>query len=477
MKVLLLNPPRAHEIIGNNPAIVEEERGFSPPLGLLYVAAYLREQTAHEVRVIDAQVEGLDQAALQARLAAWRPDVVGMTAMTMTLIDVLACAASVRAAAPAATVVLGGPHVHLYPEETIRLPEVDCLVLGEGEAAFAELVEALDRGRPLRTVPGLVWEEDGRVARSAERPPVADLDSLPFPARELTPYRRYNSLLAAGETVTTLFTSRGCPFRCRFCDRPHLGKAFRARSPENVLAEIEACRELGIREFLLYDDTFTVDRDRARRICDLIVQRQLDIAFDIRARVDTVDEDLLARLKRAGCQGIHYGVEAGTDEMLRVLNKGITLTRVREVFAATRRAGLPTLAYFMIGNPGETREQIESTFRVARELRPDYVHLTVLTPFPGTEVYRQALAEGVIEGDVWRDFARAPRPAFQPPVWAEHLDREELNDLLVRGYRSFYLRPGYILRRLARLRSWTELKRKAKAGLGVWRLRQRGGAA
>jgi len=473
MKVVLINPPRENEIIGNNPKIIEKERGHNPPLGLLYVAGYTAEHSDHELTVIDAQVEELSYEQIGARLTEIQPDVVGLTAMTLTLLDVMRTVEAAKEARSETTVVLGGPHVHLFPEETIRLAGVDFLVLGEGEEAFVELLDALGDENRLRQIPGLVFLCGEEIVNTGMRPPIEDLDALPFPDRRSVPYDKYDSLLAAGEIATTVFTSRGCPFQCRFCDRPHLGKRFRARSSNNVVDELEDCLEIGIRDFLIYDDTFTVQRQRVLDICDEIVRRKLDISFDIRARVDTIDDEMLTHLRKAGCEGIHYGVEAGTEKILTVLNKGITLERAKESFDMTRKHGIPTLAYFMIGSPTETEEDIRSTFKVMRWLNPDYVHLTVLTPFPGTEIYFDALDKGVIEGDVWREFARDPQAAFAPPYWGDLFTREQLNDLLVEGYRSFYLRPRYILRRLWKLRSWSELKKKARAGLGVFKMKSR----
>ena len=176
---------------------------------------------------------------------------------------------------------------------------------------------------------------------------------------------------------------------------------------------------------------------------------------------------MLAKLKKAGCQGIHYGVEAGTEKILKVLNKGIHISQVDEVFRMTRKHKIPVLAYFMIGSPTETRDDIETTFRVMRRLKPDYVHITVLTPFPGTQIYKMGLESGILKRDYWREFAANPTPEFEPPHWGEYFTREELNEFLVKGYKQFYLRPGYIVRRLLKLRSLGEMKRKAKAGLKV----------
>ncbi|MCP4605544.1 MAG: radical SAM protein [Proteobacteria bacterium] len=474
MKILLINPPRKNEIVGNNPAIIDEERGYNPPLGLLYVAAYLEEHTDHKVEIIDAQVEELTYSDLRSRIAKFQPDVAGITAMTMTMIDVLKTIETVKDAYDPARVVLGGPHVHLFPEETARLDGVDYLVLGEGEEVFRDLIEAIDDKKRLRKIQGIAFRSGDSVVNTGVRPAIEDLDVLPFPARHFVPFLKYNSLLSSGEVVTTVFTSRGCPFKCRFCDRPHLGKRFRARSAVNTVDEIEACVEMGIEEFLIYDDTFTVNRGRVIDICDEIKKRGLNIGFDIRARVDTLTGEMLKKLKAAGCQGIHYGVEAGTPKVLKALNKGITLDKAKEVFDLTRRHGIATLAYFMIGNPSETPDDIQTTFQTAKWLNPDYLHLTVLTPFPGTQIYFEALERGIIKKDVWREFAKCPTPAFEPPYWSEYLSREELNQLLIEGYQKFYLRPTYIARRLLKLRSSSELKKKAKAGLKVLGMKLQG---
>lgn len=470
MKVLLINPPSVNELIGNNPPIIEEERGYNPPLGLLYLAAHLEKFSSHEVAVIDSQVEALSWPALKERIAACGPDVVGITAMTFTLIDVLETARLVKEIDEKIPVVLGGPHAHLYPAETLGLPHVDYLVLGEGEIPFHHLIENLGHKGKLEEIHGLAFERNGKVINTGVRGFREDLDEIPFPARHLTPYWKYSSLLAKREPITTMFTSRGCPYRCIFCDRPHLGKRFRARSAKNVVDEMEECVNLGIREFLIYDDTFTVRRKRALDICDEILRRKLDIGWDVRTRVDNVDKEMLKKIRRAGCERIHYGVEAGTDHVLKALRKDITIDQAREAFRLSREAGIETLAYFIIGSPTETRVEIAQTMKLARELAPDYVHITIMTPFPGTPLYFLGMQQGIIAGDPWRDFAANPKADFQPPYWEENFTRQELLDLLDRAYRDFYLRPGYALRRLLKTCSWGEFVRHAKAGWKVLRL-------
>jgi len=470
-KVLLINPPAEQTLIGNNPRFLDEERGYNPPLGLLYLAAMLEERSNHQVTIIDAQAEELSYEALAEHIEGESPDLVGITTMTFTLLDVVRTVGLVRDAAPGARIVLGGPHVHLYPRESAALPGVDFAIVGEGEFAIVELCDRLDEPDRWGEVPGLTYHRDGEIVQNERPALIDDLDALPFPARDLTPFQRYSSVLARRRPVTTMFTSRGCPYRCTFCDRPHLGKKFRARSARSVVDEMAECVEMGIHEFLIYDDTFTVRRQRVLDICAEIQRRGLDVGWDIRARVDNVDEEMLQALRAAGCERIHYGVEAGSDPFMGVLRKGITVEQCRGAFRLTKQAGIATLAYFMIGIPGETEADIRQSMRLARELDPDVVHITILTPFPGTELYRRALAEGVYEADHWLEFARDPQPGFQPLYWTKELGREQLEALLVRAYKSFYTRPRYIAKQLLKIRSWRELRDKVRAGLRVAFLR------
>ena len=472
MKVLLINPPSLNEIIGNNPEIIESSRGCNPPLGLLLIAGYLLDNTNHDVNVIDCQVENISYKELPKRLCSYEYDIVGITAMTFTIIDVIETIKVVKNVSPQTKIVLGGPHVSLFPNETINLEGVDYLVLGEGEITFTSFLYCLENGIDLKRVNGLVYKEkDNSIVHTGPPEIIDDLDELSFPARHLTPYQKYSSLLAKRLPITTMITSRGCPFKCSFCDRPHLGKKFRAMSAQKVVEEFEEAIKLGIHEFLVYDDTFTVNINRVKEICNLVIEKKMDIGFDIRARVDTLDEESLSLLKKAGCRGIHYGIEAGTEKVLKVLRKGITIEKAKKIFVMTKKYGIKTLGYFMIGAPTETLEDIYETFRVAKWLNPDFMHLTILTPFPGTFLYQDGLIRGVIKRDYWREFAKNPTKGFSPPFWEENISKDELKKLITEGYRSFYLRPSVIMKKIASLRSFGEFKRKAKAGLKIFRMK------
>lgn len=468
--VLLINPPRFNELIGKNPAIVEKHRGYNPPLGILSLAGYLETHGDFDIDILDTQPYEYTYEQLAGVLEDRVGDVVGITAMTFTLVDVIKTAQLVKRIKPNCTVVLGGPHVHLYPEETVRRPEVDLLVQGEGEIAFLELLNNLENKAAYPHLKGLVWIDDrGNVVNNGIAPSTRNLDELGLPARHLTDVTKYTSLLAKNNVITTMFTSRGCPYRCTFCDRPFspVISGFRWRSAAHVADEMEECLRLGISEAFIYDDTFTVRKERIHELCDEIARRKIKFKWDVRAHVNTVDRDLLEHMQAAGCNRIHYGVESGNDRMMKVIQKNTTVERVKKVVVETRKAGLEVLCYFIIGQQTETAEDINDTTSLAQELHPNFVHFTIFCPYPGTQIYFEGLESGIIKEDVWGKFSKDPGEGFELPVWEENFTRAQLREMLVKCYKSFYLRPGYVVRSLLRIRRFGELKRKVKAGLSV----------
>jgi len=391
--------------------------------------------------------------------------------MTFTLIDVFKTAEVVKNVDQKIKVVLGGPHVNIYPMETINNKNIDFLVLGEGEALFKDLLDNLENVENLKQIKGLVFRDNnGKVVNTGMRELIMNLDSVPNPRRDLLPYKKYYSIIAKKNPTTTMFTSRGCPYRCLFCDRPHLGKIFRARSAENVVAELQQIEHMGIKEVFIYDDTFTINKERVVKICNLILEKNIKLSWDIRARVNTVDKELLRLMKNAGCERIHYGVEAGTEKILKILRKDITLEQIKNAFELTKRAGIETAGYFMIGSPTETMDDIKETIKLAKEIFPDYVHFSVLTPFPATELYFLGLQNGIIKNDYWREFAKNPKLNFKPPAWEENFKREELIKILIKVYRQYYLNPKYIWKRIKELRNWQNVKNNFKAAFRLMKL-------
>jgi radical SAM superfamily enzyme YgiQ (UPF0313 family) len=472
MKILFINP-----LISKvpNPTPLEElieKEDPLPPLGILYLAGYLEKYTNYQIKTLDCRIEKLDHSQLKEVIIKENPDIIGITTMSFALPDVVTIVQLIKRVNPKIKTILGGPHVHIYPEETMLTKEVDYCVLGEGEKPLKELLNNIDNVKTLYRVKGIVFRDGDKIINTGPPPFIQNLDSLPFPARHLLPYKKYTSVLAKKFPVTTMITSRGCPFKCLFCDRPHMGNVFRARSAKNVVDEMEECKKMGIEEIFIYDDTFSVDRQRVLDICLEIQKRKLDIAWDVRTRVNTVDEEMLKSMKKAGCQRIHYGVEAGTEKILKVLRKGITLKQAEKAFYWTKKTKIQTLAYFMIGSPTETKEDIIQTIKFAKKLKPDYVSFGILSPYPATDLYKMGLEEKILSYDYWKEFAKNPTSDARPYLyfWKGNLSSEELLALLRKAYKSFYLSPGYIIKKILQLKSIKELLVKAKAGLNILKI-------
>jgi len=244
-----------------------------------------------------------------------------------------------------------------------------------------------------------------------------------------------------------------------------MGKKFRARSPENVVNEMEECVRMGIKEIFFYDDTFTVDKNRVWEICREIWRRGLKVKWDVRARVDTVDKEILGKMANAGCNRIHFGVESGVQRILDRLNKGITLEQVNNAFKWSYDLGIKTFAYFMIGSPDETKEDINESCLLSKRLNPDFTQFTICTPFPATKLYAEWLARH--DKDIWQDYALQPREDFQPPVWDATFTRDELRGIISKIYKTYYFHPRRIWNKVRGVRSFAQLKRYINAGIDL----------
>jgi radical SAM superfamily enzyme YgiQ (UPF0313 family) len=360
---------------------------------------------------------------------------------------------------------MGGPHLSAHRQEFFKdCPDLDFGIVGEGEANFPALVRRLEEGKDPWDVPGL-------VSPDKLNPPgdfIHDLDGIPFPARSLLPHGAYRYALWPGKKVTTMITSRGCPYRCIFCDKSIFGSKWRARSPKNVLDEMEQIvKEAGIQSVVIYDDLFTLDKQRVKEICQGILERGLRFQWKCEGRVDRVDEEMLAWLKKAGCSLIAYGVESGNQVGIDYLQKGITLSQIRRAFALTRQAGIQPMAYFILGIPVETYAQGLETIRFARELNPDYAQFSILSPFPGTKLYEEAKAKG------WYQEVEANNPfdkdQKRPVLISEHWSEESLRKILRQAHRSFYFRPSYVLRKLRSIRGFKQMQSLWGIGCGLFR--------
>lgn len=461
MKICLVNPCNTYELIGNDPVIIKDQQGVYPPLGLLYTSAYINQQGRHHVDIIDCQAEDLNHAECAERVKALKPDLVGLTAMTFTLVDCKLVIQEIRKRIKV-PIVVGGPHTAIYPNETFNPKGLgaDYVVVGEGEITLNELATDIEMGKV-----------KDRIYRQTNF--IQNLDELPFADYDAVDINNYYSVLAEETPSVTLFTSRGCPFSCAYCDRPALGKGFRPQSAKRVVDEMESLEKRGAKEIFFYDDTFSVSMKRVDQICDDYIKRGLKIKWDIRTRVNVVNEELLKKMKKAGCERIHFGVESGNPRIVRTMNKGVSIKQVEDAFDICKRIGVKTLAYFMMGNPGETLDDVKDTLRLSQRIKPDFMQMTILSPFPATKYYLDALSQGVLTKDVWKDYANEINDDFRPPLWTQPggiYTREELESHLRWFYGKFYLNPKFIMDRVLEIRNFGQFKRYASAGMGLLKM-------
>ena len=461
LRVALVYPP--YGPVKNEPGIktVKENYGIFPSLSLLYVAGIL-ESAGAEVLFIDAHAEGLTLDETVARLEAFGPSYIGYTITTYLFFQTLDWIKAIKARTGTPTIV-GGVHLSIYPRETLTHEAIDYAVTGEAELSLPNLLHALENRRDLRDVKGVAFRVGGSTQEGGEvvvtpTEKTIDVDEVPFPARRLIDNSLYYSFISKYKNFTCFITSRGCPYKCIFCEQG--SKAFRARSPKNVVDELELCvNEFGIRELDFFDSSFTIRKDRVIEICEEINRRKLDIVWAARTRVDCITTDVLSAMRRAGCARIYYGVESGNREILKVLKKSTSLELVKRVVRETREEGIDTFGYFMLGNPYETPATIRQTIRLAIDMDLDYAQFSKVTPMPATEMYTMMLEE--TGRDYWREFVLNPHDELIPRPRCTMTDAEIQRWTRI-AYLRFYYRPEMIKRQLSRVKSVDELRRSAE---------------
>jgi len=471
MKVVFIVPPEKYYIESYVTKKLDKGREFRQKLGLLYVAGYLREYGGYQPEIIDSLADGIIDSDLIEMMIDNPPDIVGFSVLTFNLLDCLDIARQIKAALPSTKICFGGFHPTIYPQETLKFPEVDYIVFGEGEITFTELVKSLDRYKgnelddALKDIGGIGWKEQGSGLNhiNKSRKAVANLDELSLPAHDLIDLDKYTVVLANDAKVASIQTSRGCPSKCTFCDI-RLTR-YRYRSAENILTEINQLKARGISEFFIIDDTFTINRKRVFELCNLLIDKNVNIKFKISSRIDRVDLEMLTILKKAGCYRIHYGVETGSQRLLDYLEKEITLDQIKNAVNDTKKAGIEIFAYMMVGIPTETEDDINKSIDLVAELRPDHVNYSICTPFPKTVLYEQFLKENNGQNDYWQEFSDAPDPEFKIKTMNSNFTEEELRKIQDRALRSFYSSPIIILREVIKTRSLSQLVTKAKIGL------------
>jgi radical SAM superfamily enzyme YgiQ (UPF0313 family) len=455
MKCALVIPAWVPEEIFSSKT-ASSQINYWQPVGTLSVAAVLQ-RAGHEVRFINGAFLNHDQVLAEVR--RFRPDIVGLYATTFGWNKAKKTAADIKNLYRRdCFIIAGGPYPIAVQDRCLvdANIDIDAVVTGEGEYTMLEIVDRIRKGEDLEGVAGVMYWEGLRIVKNPARPLITDLDSLPFPARELLgdadryipPPGTYRK-----RPVAVMITSRGCNRQCIYCFQMDKERTsgIRYRSVENVMKEIELCVRQGYKEIKFLDDTFAADHDRAMEIAREIQRRGIHISWFASACVNQVDRPLLKAFKDAGCWAILFGAESGVQKNLDTIRKGTTLEQIRTAVRTAQDVGLKVSTPFMFGIPGETFEEGLQTIEFAVALNPDMANFHAITPFPGTYLYDNMDRFGTVSDEL-SDFTYQGA-AFIPNT----MTRDDIHRLRQIAFRKFYLRPSFLFRKLLDLHSLNDV--------------------
>jgi len=376
--------------------------GKLPPLGLAYVAAVL-EKDGFQVEIYDNYLLERPIEEVKSEIKRRSPQIVGITCNSLSYGRCIELAKAVKEVSPYSQVVVGGPHASYMPQTLLEHPEIDYVVVGEGEQAMASLASCLAKGETSQAaaqIPGVACKINGETVKT---PPqfINNLDEVPFPARHLLPMRMYHRELSylTVKPVDTMSVHRGCPYRCAYCETRELwGSACRAFSPQRVIDEIKYMTETyGTKGIYFVGDNFTINKRRTSELCRLIKSNKVDLKWTCETRADLINKELLSEMKSAGCQTMFFGVESGSPRIQQKLNKGIDLKDVVKAFELCRQAGIQTVTSFMLGIPGETLDDMNETFNFSKKLKADWCQFNIYIACPGSQLYDEVISKGLCD--------------------------------------------------------------------------------
>jgi radical SAM superfamily enzyme YgiQ (UPF0313 family) len=428
----------------------------APSIGLARLAAIAR-RAGWDVAAVDAYSERLSEAACVERIAAARPDVVGLTVLTASALYAERVAQAIRQRLPAARLVMGNVHAGFFAEDYVARGLADAVVDGEGENAFPALLAAWAVGAPPREVPGVVWRENGAAHRNAPAERFVDLDALPRPAWEIFPCHLYGMLpfVTMGKPALMVEGSRGCPFNCRFCCLKHLGRGYRARGVEDIVEEFTwLARDHHVRQIAFADALFPLTEEQGLAFCEALGRRRLSgFVWVTETRADLMTDRLAAAMKAAGCARVLFGIESGSQKSLDGADKRLTVEAARRAVEACRRHGVQTAGFFMLGFPGEGEADMAATQQLSRSLPLDIAKFNLVIPYPGAELYDETVADGRLRHRNWEDYSCYVADPDRLPAWLPEPPPARLLEIQREATRRFYLRLSMVLRHLFLIRS------------------------
>ncbi len=440
-----------------------------PPTDLMYMAA-LAEDNGATCKIIDytlSEEHSVDDVIKD--IEEFNPDYLILSTTTPTVTRDLELCKKAKEAVGELKIIAKGAHFLKFDVKALEeFGQLDMVIRGEAEWAIREILCEV----PLEDIGGLTWRAPGGIVRNPERVYTEELDSLPFPARHLVD----NSLYVRPDNNRiqgTIKVARGCPFDCFFCLATAVsGTKVRMRSPENILAEVRECIEkYNIRDFLFWSDIFNVDRAWVEKLCTIIIDSGLKFNWATNTRTDTITLETARLMRRSGCSLISVGIESGSQELLNKMGKNIDIPQIKEAFAIFKKAGLKSFAYYIIGLPWETRETFEETIRLAIYLDSDFANFFTATAFPGTRFFDYAFDNELFAKENTKLGESYEDAYYYPTIESHYLDKEEIAALHDEAVRRYFLRPGYIIKSLFRIRSITEFVNYARAALAILKRR------
>jgi anaerobic magnesium-protoporphyrin IX monomethyl ester cyclase len=448
MKIFLINPPTSFSQIYGDWDLSALDT-YSPPLGILYIASYLRENS-HEPYVLDLEELKWDSNQLLESTLTLNPDLIGISSMTINFMNAQKIASLMKANFQSVPIIIGGPHLTAVPIETMsNYPEFDYGIYGEGEITFLEVVEKIKIKESINEVKGLVWrDKEGKIVINEPRSLIENLDDLPFPAWDLLdhfPEQYPLSILESKRLPSaSIMTSRGCPFHCTFCDNKIFGTKVRHFSAEYTIKMINHLIDnYGIKDLMILDDNFLLNKDKLFDICDAIINNKLDLTWYCMGHANTMTKDKLMKIKEAGCWFIELGIESGNNEMLKKIRKNTTKKEIAHAVSLAKQVGLKTKGNFIFGFPGDTVETIEESTKFALEIKIDFFQQNFLTVWPGSDIFSKINDTSdnyEYYNSNWDTLAHQ-RITFIP----KGMSKNELIKASKSAFRRFYLRPEIVI--------------------------------
>lgn len=442
--------------------IVDNAVRVYPPLGLCYLASSLAKIKEVEVKIIDSAAQCLNFNDIIEVIKVEEPLIIGITVTSFTLRSTYYLINKIRKHFTTnIIIVVGGAHITYFPQSVFDLG-ADYGFSGDSEFSFPKFVQQIISRNSVENISGLIWRQNGKLLVNSPEP-IKELDSLPFPDRDIIDRQKYHFYFISGN-FTTVITSRGCPFDCIFCGLPNQ-KRYLKRSIKNVIEEIKILKDKYY-YISFADDILTLERNRVEELCARLLSEKINIIWGCQVRADNVDLDLFKVMKEAGCREVRFGVETGNERIRReIMGKDISNEIYIKAIGEAKRAGLETAGFFLFGSPQETLENMEETIAFSKKLGLDYASFLLATPIPGSRLFNIALSEGKFKRTVWKKVMEGKRetPIYTP----DGVSLNQMKNMLRKAYAQFYLRPSYLARQLAKSENLNEIKSKIRTGINL----------